>query len=220
MQYALLFLEGIITFVSPCLLPLLPVYLSYFTGESGGRAAAFRNAACFVAGFAVVFSIMGAFAGALGGLLRHHRTAINVVSGAIVVILGLNFLGLLSFDLSSPFGRGRSSSGPRRSGPVASAVFGMTFAIVWTPCVGIFLGSALMMASTHGSVAKGVSMLMCYSLGLGVPFLASAVLIDALKSAFALIKSNYKVVNVISGSLLVVLGVLMMTGIYGRWVLL
>jgi cytochrome c-type biogenesis protein len=212
-----LFLEGVVTFISPCLLPMLPVYVSYFAGSGSGGRETFKNAGAFVLGFTAVFASMGAFAGSVGSLLREHRTALDVISGAVVILLGLNFMGVLKFNIASPFGGwGDKMSG--KSGVAASALLGVMFAAVWTPCVGAFLGSALMMASNEGSAPKGFAMLVVYSAGLGIPFMASAVLIDMLKSTFGFIKKNYRVVNAIAGSVLVALGALMMTGYYGRFI--
>lgn len=216
--FLILFLEGVVTFISPCLLPMLPVYISYFAGSGSGGRETLKNSAAFVLGFTVVFASMGAFAGSVGALLREYRTALDLVSGAVVILLGLNFMGFLKFNISSPFGGwGDRISG--KSGAAASALFGVMFAVVWTPCVGAFLGSALMMASNEGSAAKGFAMLVAYSAGLGIPFMASAMLIDTLKSTFSFIKKNYRAVNAIAGFVLVALGALMMTGYYGRFVL-
>ena len=215
-QYVILFLEGIITFISPCLLPMLPVYVTYFAGSEGGKAETLKNAICFVAGFTLVFSLMGAFAGVIGMLLVNYKTTVNLISGAVVVLLGLNFLGILKFGFASPFAKMTESRKERKAGPVASLLFGVVFSVVWTPCVGVFLGSALMKAATGDSPLQGFLMLVCYSAGLGIPLIIGAVLIDMLKSAFAFIRRNYRIVNTVSGSLLIVLGVLMMTGYYGR----
>jgi cytochrome c-type biogenesis protein len=214
--YFVLFLEGVITFISPCLLPMLPVYVSYFAGAEGGRAGTAKNAFCFVIGFTVVFTVMGAFAGTVGMLLRGHGRIVNIVSGIVVIVLGLNFMGLLKLKLTLPFGPGMDSGAERKTGAAASAMLGLAFAVLWTPCVGAFLGSALMMASNQDSAARGISMLLCYSAGLGIPFMVSALLIDMLKSVFNVIKRNYRVVNAVSGGLLIVLGILIMTGYYGR----
>ena len=219
MQFFISFLEGIITFISPCLLPMLPIYLSYFAGNQSredSRAATartLRNALGFVLGFTLVFVLMGALAGTLGGLLRRHQTAVNLITGAIVVFFGLNFLGLVKLQL---FRGGSNPLAGRELGFLSSLVFGMVFSIGWTPCVGAFLGSALMLASQQGSVLAGTFMLLAYSLGLGVPFILSAVLIDKLKSAFDWIKRNYRVINIVSGSLLILIGILMATGTLGR----
>lgn len=214
MQYLVSFLEGIITFISPCLLPMLPIYISYFAGGGErGSWKTFVNALGFVTGFTLVFSVMGALAGSLGALLREYQTAVNIVSGAIVILFGLNYLGLFKLNL---FKGGSHSVDTGKMGFLQTMVFGVIFSLGWTPCVGAFLGSALMLASQQGHVVEGMLMLLAYSLGLGIPFVISAVLIDYLKSAFIWIKQNYKVINMISGSLLIVIGLLMMTGMMGR----
>jgi len=214
MQYFISFLEGVITFISPCLLPMLPIYLSYFAG--GGERSAKKTltaAMGFVLGFTVLFTAMGALAGTLGGFLSRHQTAVNIVSGLIVIVFGLNFLGVFRLNLF------RGSRGPakqRELGFFSAVVFGAVFSVGWTPCVGAFLGSALMLASQQGKTLTGIVMLLCYSLGLGIPFLLSAVLIDKLKGAFAFIKRNYKTINLISGCFLILVGVLMALGLMGR----
>ena len=181
---------------------------------SGGANKAVWGALGFVAGFTLVFVALGAFAGLLGGLLSRYQTGVNVVAGAVVVFFGLNYLGVFKFNLFSRAPGGRRSS---VTGFFPALVFGVVFSISWTPCVGVFLGSALMMASQQGSAAQGVAMLFCYSLGLGVPFLLSAVLIERLKGAFDWIKRHYTVVSAVSGLFLVAVGVLMMTGFLNKY---
>ena len=214
MQYLISFLEGVITFLSPCLLPMLPIYLSYF---AGGEAQSLRktvtNALGFVLGFTAVFVAMGALAGTVGGFLKSHQTAVNIVSGLIVIFFGLHFLGLVKVNLF----RGSSRSVDTRDlGFFSAMLFGVIFSVGWTPCVGAFLGSALILASQRGHVLEGMGMLLVYSLGLGIPFLLSALLIDRLKSALNFIKSHYGVINKICGGLLIAIGVLMATGTMGR----
>ena len=212
MQYVISFLEGVITFISPCLLPMLPVYVSYFAG--GGERATRKTlsgASGFVLGFTLVFVAMGALAGTLGSFLTKYQIIVNILSGLVVIFFGLNFMGLLKVNLF------RSGMGPvKMTGSFFSAVlFGIIFSLGWTPCVGAFLGSALALASQQGHVVEGMLMLLAYSLGLGVPFLLSAVLIDKLKSAFNWIKAHYNVINLVCGAMLVFVGVLMMTGTMG-----
>lgn len=214
MQYLITFLEGVITFISPCLLPMLPVYVSYFAG--GGQRSTRRtltNALGFVLGFTVVFVAMGALAGTVGGFLKSHQTAVNVVSGLIVIFFGLHFLGLLRVNL---FRGSRRSVNTSDLGFFSAVLFGIIFSVGWTPCVGAFLGSALMLASQRGHVLEGMAMLLVYSLGLGIPFLLSALLIDRLKSALDLIKRHYGVINKVCGGLLILIGILMATGTIGR----
>lgn len=214
MQYVISFLEGIITFISPCLLPMLPIYISYFAG--GGERSTKKTltgAIGFVVGFTVVFTLMGALAGTVGSFLKEHQTAVNIISGIVVIFFGLNFLGVFKLNLFRGSNRSVDTS---NMGFFSAVLFGMIFSLGWTPCVGAFLGSALMLASQQGSVLVGTLMLLAYSLGLGVPFILSAVLIDKLKSAFDWIKRNYKVINIVSGSLLILIGILMAAGTLGR----
>lgn len=214
MQYLLLFLEGIITFISPCLLPMLPVYLSFFAAGESGKRKTVINALGFVLGFTLVFVILGAFAGTVGHLLQQYATAVNLVTGLIVIILGFNFLGVLKMGFLN---RSSENQADTRDLNFFSAVlFGMAFSIGWTPCVGAFLGSALMMASRQGGTFTGVLMLLVYSLGLGIPFVLSAVLIDELKGTFAFIKKHYSVIHKGSGCLLILAGLLMATGWLGK----
>ena len=213
MQYIISFLEGIITFLSPCLLPMLPIYVSYFAG--GGERSTKKTllgAAGFVLGFTVIFVAMGALAGTLGSFLKKYQTAVNIVSGLVVIFFGLNFMGVLKLNLF----RGGAQMNVTPNGFFSSVLFGMIFSVGWTPCVGAFLGSALMLASQQGHVLEGMLMLLVYSLGLGIPFLISALLIDKLKSAFNWIKSHYNTVNTVCGIMLVIVGVLMATGTLGR----
>ncbi|MBQ1281851.1 MAG: cytochrome c biogenesis protein CcdA [Oscillospiraceae bacterium] len=212
MQYVLLFLEGMITFISPCLLPMLPIYISYFAGGVRDTRKTVTGAVGFVLGFTAVFVALGALAGTLGGLLSRYQTAVNIVSGLIVILFGLNFLGVLDLKI---FNGGHG--GVRTPGFFPAVLFGIVFSIGWTPCVGAFLGAALMLASQQGQTLVGMGMLLAYSLGLGVPFLISAVLIDRLKGAFDFIKRNYRVINLVSGGFLILIGILMATGLMGRF---
>ncbi len=214
MQYFITFLEGLITFISPCLLPMLPIYVSYFAGGSTRSVRkTLANSLGFVAGFTLVFIALGALAGTLGGFLSRYRTAVNLVTGLIVVFFGLNFLGVFRFEI---FKGSASSARTKNLNVFSSLLFGIVFSVGWTPCVGAFLGSALMLASQQGQALTGILMLLVYSMGLGIPFVLSALLIDKLKSTFQFIKRNYKIINIISGSLLVLVGILMMSGLLSR----
>ncbi len=215
MQYLISFLEGIITFLSPCLLPMLPIYLSYFAG--GGERTTKKTllgVSGFVLGFSLVFMALGALAGTLGSFLVKYRAWVDLIGGLIVVAFGLSYMGVFELKL---FRGIRGGLKKRDMGFLSALVFGIIFSLGWTPCVGVFLGSALMLASQQGHVLEGTLMLLCYSLGLGIPFLFSAVLIDKLKSAFNWVKSHYDVINRICGGLLVLVGILMATGVLGRF---
>ena len=211
MQYFISFLEGIITFISPCLLPMLPLYVSYFAGGTQTTTKkSVINALGFVLGFSLLFILMGALAGSLGQLLQRYSIVVNIVTGLIVIFFGLNFLGVFKLNLF----RGTPAAKVDRLGFFSSVVFGMVFSVGWTPCVGAFLGSALMLAANRGSVLEGTIMLALYSLGLGLPFFISALLIDKLKGAFNFIKKHYNIINRISGTLLVLMGIAMVTGLF------
>lgn len=214
MTYLISFLEGIVTFISPCLLPMLPIYLSYFAG--GGVRSTKKTVLCalgFVVGFTVVFMALGALAGTVGSFLSRHRTAVDIVTGAVVIFFGLHFLGVFKLNL---FRGSRASVDTSNLNFFSAALFGIVFSLGWTPCVGAFLGSALMLASQQGSMLLGMGMLLAYSLGLGVPFLLSAVLVDKLKTTFDFIKRNYRTINIICGLLLIAMGLAMATGLMGR----
>jgi len=137
----------------------------------------------------------------------------NLIGGGIVILFGLNYMGLLNLNLFRGANRGVVQE---ELGFFSAFVFGVVFSVGWTPCVGVFLGSALMLASQQGHILEGMGMLLCYSLGLGIPFLLSAVLIDKLKGAFNWVKAHYDIVNRICGGALVLVGILMATGILGR----
>lgn len=214
MQYFISFLEGIITFISPCLLPMLPIYISYFAGgKTQDTRKTLIGSLGFILGFTIVFVSMGALAGTLGSFLISHQNIVNIVSGIIVILFGLNYLGVFHFE----FFKGRSSSFKMDNLNFFSLVlFGMIFSLGWTPCVGAFLGSALMLASQQGQTFTGMLMLFCYSLGLGIPFILSAILIQRLKSAFDFIKKHYRIINIISGCFLILVGIMMASGTLGR----
>lgn len=209
MQYLISFFEGILTFISPCLLPMLPVYISYFAGGRQDSKKTLTNALGFILGFTILFTAMGALAGTVGSFLTRYQTAVNIVSGLIVIFFGLSFMGIIKLNLF------RGSAGLRTGelGFFSALLFGMVFSVGWTPCVGAFLGSALMLASQQGHVVEGTLMLLAYSMGLGIPFLLSAVLIDQLKGAFNFIKRHYTLINFVCGGLLILIGILMATGI-------
>ena len=226
MDYLATFLEGIVTFVSPCLLPMLPLYLAYFAGDANaavgeGMTDAERNRRVlvrvlgFILGFTLVFVALGALAGTFGRFLAQYSTALNVVCGIIVIVFGLQYAGIIHIPLLEKTLKPQSSVQPQTF--FASMLFGIVFSIGWTPCVGVFLGSALAIAAATASVGRGVLLLLCYSLGLAIPFAISAVAIDKVAGAFDFIKKNYKTVNRVCGLLLVVMGVLLATGLMQTW---
>ncbi|MBQ2725583.1 MAG: sulfite exporter TauE/SafE family protein [Clostridia bacterium] len=211
MLYLITFLEGLISFISPCMLPMLPIYISYFAGNTAGESEQKRHTVVrslsFVLGFTVVFTALGLFAGVIGGFLRQYQTAVNIVTGLIVILFGLSYLEVIRL----PFFKGMGSM--RGVTSVFSAfLFGMIYSVSLTPCVGAFLGSALMMASSGGQALTGGLLLLTYSLGLGVPFVISAMLIERLTTVFNAIKKHYRIINLVCGIFLILVGIAMCFG--------
>lgn len=218
MQYLVSFLEGMITFISPCLLPMLPVYISYFAG--GGERSTKKTVTVafgFVLGFTLMVVLMGALAGTIGSFLKQYEQEVNIILGIIVIFFGLQYLEILKINL---FRGNHIPMDTSNLGFFSAVLFGIVFSIGWTPCVGTFLGSALMLASQQGTMAVGMLMLLSYSAGLGIPFMMSAVLIDKLKSTFDFIKKHYGMINKVCGIFLILIGVLMATGMFGKFLAL
>ncbi|MCL2882769.1 MAG: cytochrome c biogenesis protein CcdA [Coriobacteriia bacterium] len=234
LAYPLTFLEGVISFISPCLLPLLPIYIAFFAGErtgerdsAGSRSSARRSmvgAVAFMLGFTLVFVLMGAFAGSFGRLLIGHRRLLEVICGAAIIVFGLSYLGLFKLPTRIRSSAMDGSATSKRRSParlaflLRSFVFGLSFSLSWTPCVGAFLGSALMLAANRASWIEGALLLLCYSLGLGLPFVLSALLIERLKASIAVLMRHQQLITRISGALLIVVGLLLVTGLFGTWV--
>lgn len=215
MSYLITFIEGIVIFISPCMLPMLPIYFSYIIGQETDNKSrkALVNSLGFVLGFTIVFVSLGAMAGTLGSFLIRYRTTVNIISGLFIVFLGLNFMGAVKI----PFLNRTLKLQTKRKGNsfLSSILLGLVFSIGWTPCVGPLLSSALLQASSSGNVWNGVLLLLTFSMGLGIPFVVSSILVDRLKQAFDLIKKHNRVINIVSGLFLVLVGLLMMTGVFG-----
>lgn len=213
MQYLITFLEGFISFISPCMLPMLPMYVTYFSHQEGegGKTQTSKTlirALAFVLGFTSVFILLGLLSGTLGRLLGEYRMIVNIVCGAIVVVFGLSYLEIIRLPFFSGIGRSIEVRG------IFSAfLFGIIYSVSLTPCIGAFLGSALMLASTSGSAVTGLLLLLCYSLGLGIPFIISALLLGQLSGVFGFIKRHYTLINRVCGIFLIIIGILMMFGL-------
>lgn len=191
---------------------MLPLYISYFAGEGPQKRNTVVRAAAFIVGFMSVFCALGIFAGTAGSLLVRYRTAVNIICGAVVIVFGLSYLGFIPLN----FFKGIQKT-TKINGVFSAFLFGVIYSVSLTPCVGAFLGSALMMASVSASATRGLLLLFVYSLGMGIPFILAAVLIDRLKGTFDLIKKNYHIINTVCGIFLIIVGVLMMTGLMGRF---
>ncbi len=214
MGYLTAFLEGIISFISPCILPLIPLYLSYLAGglspkDSSGKLI--RNSLMFILGFTIAFVAMGAAASAAGQFLRQHLSLLNRIGGVVIILLGLNYVGVFSIPLLNKEHRWHLKD-MTGMGPLRSILFGFVFSLGWTPCVGPFLGSALMMAANSAQVWQGMITLVFYSLGLGIPFILVALLVGQLESVFTAIKKHYRVIVLVAGILLIIMGIALVLG--------
>lgn len=215
----LAFLAGVLSFVSPCVLPLLPVYLSFISGVGVERLGSERRrllwtSLLFVAGFSVVFVAMGAGAGGVGRLLIRHRHELTIAAGAFIAVSGLVVAGVIR--LPKPAMR----MTPRHAGAGGAFLTGAALAVGWTPCVGYVLGAILSMAASSQSAASGSLLLLVYSAGLGVPFVLAALAFDWMSARLGAVKRHYRAIQVTAGVLLIAFGVLMMVGVLeqmGRW---
>lgn len=194
---------------------MLPIYISYFAGgdlrEQGKQKyKPLANAIGFVIGFTIVFLLLGAAAGTFGKFVKQHATGFNLLGGAILALFGLNFMNVINISFLNRTQKINIQISTFNF--FTSILFGFIFAFGWTPCVGAFLGSALLLAVNSHEAFKGVIMLLLFSLGLGIPFVLSAILLDSLKQTFDAIKRHYRIINTLSGLLLIVAGILMMLG--------
>lgn len=215
------FAAGVLSFLSPCVVPLIPGYLSFMTGlttvelsEGKDRARVLVPAVMFVLGFSAVFVSLGATASVLGRVLMDYRDIIEKAAGVVVILFGVLMLGIVKAPWL--YGEARADmESSRKFGRGAAFVMGAAFAAGWTPCVGPILGSILTMAGSSGSLAQGALLLAAYSLGLGVPFVAVAVLFGRLKGLLRWMSRHTLTINRVAGVLLVVVGVLILTGQFG-----
>lgn len=208
MNYVFTFLEGIASFISPCLLPMLPIYISYFVGKDDKKTSkAILNSIGFVLGFTIVFLVLSIFASTLGRLISGSIKYIKIAFGIIIILLGLNYMQILKLNFLNRTKRFKTDT--QNLNFFKSIIFGILFSISWTPCIGTFLSSALLLIAKQQNVIEGITLMLVYSVGLGIPFIISAVLIEKLKEMFNFIKRNYDKVKIISGLILIVMGIYM-----------
>lgn len=215
------FSAGLLSFLSPCVLPVIPSYVSYITGISfedltGGqdrgriRKITITNSLFFIAGFSFIFVMLGASSSFLGRFLSDHQEAIRKIGGAMIVIFGLYIAGILRIGFLSGDKRLHLQNKP--AGLLGTFLVGAAFAAGWTPCIGPVLGSILIYASTTDSVATGMGLLSVYALGLGIPFLITSIAINTALSYFKRINRYMRAISLVTGLLLVVVGILLFTG--------
>lgn len=219
MEFLWTFLEGLASFVSPCTLPLMPVFAAYFAAGDGSggegaptsRSSGFVKALAFVAGFTVVFMTLGLFAAAIGGFFASHRTAVSVVSGLIVIVFGLAFLDIIRIPGLNGLDGSRflSTTTTSNYNYLYAFVFGLLYSLNLTPCVGAFLAAALATAAESGHALKGAALLGVYSAGLGIPFIVAGIALAKMNGLFKRIKSSYNVLVPVCGVALILFGVWM-----------
>lgn len=219
------FLAGILSFISPCVLPLIPGYVSFVSGvtldemrgtgakatiaPAGAKRRAVVMSLAFVLGFSLVFIALGASATAIGTLLMDHLTLLGKIAGVIIILFGLHMMGVLKIDWLYSEKRVQASKKP--AGFFGAILVGIAFAFGWTPCIGPILSAILFVAAAQETVSEGVQLLAVYSAGLGVPFIATSLAINQFLAASARIRRHYHTIEVVSGALMIVVGVLIFT---------
>ena len=208
MEFIFTFLEGIASFISPCLLPMLPIYISYFIGKDNKNVKkAVLNASGFVLGFTIVFLVLSIFASQLGSLISSYIKYIKIFFGVIVILLGLNYMEIIDLKFLNKIKMKQADTKDLTF--LKSILFGSVFSISWTPCIGTFLSSALLLIAKEQDIIKGILLMLVYSIGLGIPFIISAVLLEKLKEMFNVIKRHYDKIKKISGLILILMGIYM-----------
>jgi cytochrome c-type biogenesis protein len=214
-------LGGVLSFISPCVLPLVPGYLSFISGvtleewrgtgagEAPARARVFTASLAFVLGFSVVFIALGASASALGQWVGENLRVLGKIGGAVIIVFGLHTMGLLK--ISWLYKEQRVHTERKPAGPLGAFFVGLAFAFGWTPCIGPILAAILAIAGAQDTIGQGVALLAVYSLGLGVPFLLTSLAVDRFFAAFKKIRRHYKLIEVTAGALMIVVGVLIFT---------
>jgi len=206
MDFFIIFIEGVASFLSPCVLPMIPMYISYFAGQDKDFRKTIINSLGFVFGFTIIFVLLGIFASTLGKVINANSRYINIIFGIIIVLFGMHYMGLLNIKMLN------KSKGIKKNKDnlsfFSAIIFGMIFSVCWTPCVGVFLSSALMLSSTSENILKGGLMLLIYSIGLGIPFILTSVFLEKLRDTFNNIKKHYNIINKIAGGILILSGIM------------
>lgn len=208
MEYVFTFLEGIASFISPCLLPMVPIYLAYFAGKDEKQTSkTLQNAIGFVLGFTIIFILLAIFASGFGKLISNTMQYIKWGFGILMILLGLNYMEIINFKFANKMNTFKINA--QNLNFAKSILFGILFSITWTPCIGTFLSSALLLVAKQQEFSKGILLMLIYSIGLGIPFIISAILIEKLKGFFDIIKKNFNIIKKISGIILIIMGIYM-----------
>lgn len=193
---------------------MLPIYFIYLAGETeqnvNSKSKLFINSIGFVIGFSLIFTLLGASATTLGHFLSNHRSLLEKISGAVMIVFGLNFIGILKIGFINMDKRINYQFKSLKF--ITSVIFGIVFAFGWSPCLSSFLGSALALASNSKTIFEGILLLLCFSIGLGIPFIITSIIFEKVKGAFKKIQAHNRTINIVSGALLIIAGVLVFTG--------
>lgn len=219
------FTAGLFTFISPCVLPLIPSYLSFITGISLEqfnsaedskklRRVTVFHSLMFILGFSIIFILLGASATYLGGFLRQYQNLIAKIGGALIIIFGIHISGLLKIRFLQKEKRMHLRDKPL--GYFGSALVGLTFAAGWTPCIGPILGTILVFAGTTANLFRGIFLLMSYSLGLAIPFFLTSLAVNSALPYFKKLTAHLRIISIISGIFLIAIGILLITGYFNR----
>ena len=222
LSFGLAFVAGLVSFLSPCMLPLVPIYLSQLVGQSiyqatdgeaerPSRLTTFFHAAIFTLGFTLAFVSLGATASTLGGFLKVHQFFLRQVGGVLLVIIGLHLMGILKLPFL--YWQKRFQYRPTRPSYPASFLIGIIFAIGWTPCISLYLGSILGLAASAGTLRQGVLLLLFYSLGMGLPFLLLGLGLNQASLLLKRLKPHLHTIEVGSGAIMILMGIM----IYFNW---
>ena len=218
------FVAGLLSFLSPCVLPLIPSYIAFITGvtfddlkgKEGDKKDIIKltaiNSLFFILGFSIVFILLGAVSTVIGNFLKNNARIIEIIGGAIITFLGLHILGV--FKVKKLYQEKRVHLEKKPRGPIGSSLVGMTFAAGWTPCIGPILGSILVLASQSGTIFSGMGLLAVYSLGLAIPFFLSAILFTSFLTLSDRVKKHFRVIEIVSGVLIIAVGILFITGFF------
>lgn len=210
------FLQGIASFLSPCILPLMPIYLTYLTGDSleeieAGkvRKSILINSIGFLLGLSLVFTVLGATATAFGRFLYFNNNIIRKIGGIVVVVFGIHHIGIINLDFLNM--ERRFNFNAKKPKFINSVLLGMAFSFGWTPCIGPILGSVLMMAASLETYGKGIYLLVIYSIGFSIPFLITALFLNLVLQRITNLDKYLKIIKVVSGILLIIMGILVYT---------
>ena len=216
LKLILLFFEGVLTFISPCILPMFPVFLMYLSNESQKKGKDLViNILGFILGFTIVFVTLGATATAIGSILNQNRVLLQRIGGVIIILFGLNMAGFINIRFLN-FQRGLSLK-KDSGGFLSSMIFGIVFSFGWSPCLGLFLGTALILAADASTMGIGMFYLFVFSMGLGLPFLITGILFSKVEQSFNFVKKHYNLITKISGIFLVIIGILMALDLFGYY---